>query len=83
MLKQLNFLFLLLSAIFQVELNAQDKAKFDQKLYAYEDSLQKIAIQIRDGETERERAEACFAFIPTLVKALEIPGSFEFPFRNL
>lgn len=56
---------------------------YDPKLKAQEDSLELIAKNIIEGENEYERAKACFSFIPRLVKALKLKGSFQYPFKDL
>jgi len=52
-------------------------------LQAYEDSLQHLFKQIRTSKEEKKRFEACFQFIPMLVKALRTPNSYYFPFDSL
>jgi len=52
-------------------------------LQAYEDSLQHLFKKIRTSSEEKQRFAACYQFIPTLVKALQTPNSYYFPFDSL
>ncbi|MGB1205477.1 MAG: hypothetical protein ACPG5B_07525 [Chitinophagales bacterium] len=52
-------------------------------LQAYEDSLQHLFNKIRTSKEEKQRFAACYQFIPMLVKALQTPNSYYFPFDSL
>ena len=52
-------------------------------LQAYEDSLQHLFNKIRTSKEEKQRFDACYQFIPMLVKALQTPNSYHFPFDSL
>jgi len=48
-----------------------------------ENLLQPLSDQIVNASDQGERTEACNAFVPMLVSALRIKGSFSFPFDSL
>jgi hypothetical protein len=52
-------------------------------LKKYELKLQAISDTVLDGTNEKVRINALKKLIPTLVKALKIPGSFDYPFDSL
>jgi hypothetical protein len=54
-----------------------------QKLRLYQDTLQKLGKMVVNGADETDRKAATYRFIPTLVRALKLPGSFEFPFDSV
>ncbi|GIV32727.1 MAG: hypothetical protein KatS3mg031_0262 [Chitinophagales bacterium] len=54
-----------------------------EQLHAYEQKLSKLGYAIVNDSTQEQRAQACFQFIPTLVEALKVPGSFYYPFDSL
>ena len=49
----------------------------------YEDSLKKLGKQIVNGKDETDRKSATYKFIPLLVRALKLPGSFDYPFDSV
>jgi len=53
------------------------------KIRLAEDSLFLLGDSIVNGRDEYTRQLACYAFIPALVKALKVPGSFFYPFDSL
>ncbi|MEX2589153.1 MAG: hypothetical protein WD334_03050 [Chitinophagales bacterium] len=81
-MKQLAFVILFI-LVFTGLFAQEGDIQHDPQLKVREDSLAVIAKQIIEGETEYDRAKACFEFIPKLVKALKIPGSFHYPFEKL
>ncbi|HCN84127.1 MAG TPA: hypothetical protein DIT07_10990, partial [Sphingobacteriaceae bacterium] len=54
-----------------------------QQLVQAEDSLKSLGFKFVNGQIEPERYNANYSFIKTLVSALKIPGSFNFPFDSL
>ncbi len=56
---------------------------FSLKLKVYEDSLKKLGKLIVNGKDETDRRAATYKFIPLLVRALKIEGSFEYPFDSV
>ncbi len=52
-------------------------------LTKYERELAKLSFRIVNDSAQEQRAKACFKFIPKLVEALKIPGSFDYPFDSL
>jgi hypothetical protein len=56
---------------------------FDRQLYVLEDSLKNLGKKIVNDESEFIRSGANFTFIKTLVSALKLPNSFEFPFDSV
>lgn len=53
------------------------------KLSRYEDSLKVFGDSIVNGSQQVIRQESCYDFIKTLVRALKVDGSFEYPFDSL
>ncbi len=53
------------------------------RLLAYEDSLMVLGDSLVGARRYEDREAACVAFIPTLVKALKTPGSFDYPFDRV
>lgn len=83
-MKQISFLCAVFFCFFLQSTSAQEKPLiFHPQLSMYEDSLASIAYTIIEGDTEYDRAKACFQFIPVLVKALKLPNSFNYPFEKL
>lgn len=62
---------------------AHAQLKNISQLRAKEDSLVTFAGQMINALDGNERYDACMQFIPHLVKALEIPYSFHYPFDSL
>lgn len=56
---------------------------FKSKLELYQDTLKKLGIMVVNGADETDRKAATYRFIPTLVRALKQPGSFDFPFDSV
>lgn len=57
--------------------------KNQQQLMAFQDSLKQISYKMVNDSIEPERYNASFKLIKTLVSALKIPYSFNFPFDSL
>ena len=76
-----NFhIFLLLFPFFlQAQIAQQDL----EQLRKYEQELAALSYSIVNDTAQNERADACFKFIPKLVEALKVKGSFEYPFDSL
>lgn len=53
------------------------------RLQAYEDSLRVLGDSLVRGEQEYIRKQAGYEFIRKLVKALQIKGSYDYPFQSL
>ena len=53
------------------------------KLNAFQDSLKNFGYQMINNQNEPERYNASFNLVKTLVKALKVPGSFNFGFDSL
>lgn len=53
------------------------------RIRAYEDTLVTLGDSLVRGSTYEVREAACVAFIPTLVKALKTPRSFDYPFERV
>jgi len=56
---------------------------YKRKLDLYQDTLKKLGTMIVNGSDETDRKAATYKFIPTLVRALKIPGSFEYGFDSI
>lgn len=54
-----------------------------KELMTYQDSLTALGKKFINNDTEMERMNANTAFIKTLVKALKVPHSFDFPFDSV
>lgn len=63
--------------------SAQFRPESQRKFNQHETELVELSNTIVYGLTERERAEACFKFIPKLVEALKTGGSYNYPFDSL
>lgn len=72
-------------ALFSVSLNlsAQIAPADLELLKNYERELAKLSYSIINDSTEDLRGDACFAFIPKLVEALKVKGSFNYPFDSV
>ena len=53
------------------------------RLIAYEDTLIALGDSLVSGSSYEQREAACVAFIPSLVKALRTPNSFDFDFDRV
>jgi hypothetical protein len=60
---------------------AQNPSK--NHLELYQDTLKKLGRMVVNGADETDRKAATYKFIPTLVRALKLPGSFDFPFDSV
>ncbi len=58
-------------------------ASSNRQIKVYEDSLKKLGKQIVNGKDETDRKSATYKFIPLLVRALKLPGSFDYPFDSV
>lgn len=57
---------------------------YDQEIMRqHEDSLIAMFDKVRTLPNEIDRFNACYAFVPALVKALKEPGSYAYPFDSL
>ncbi|OWY25033.1 hypothetical protein C7N43_35425 [Sphingobacteriales bacterium UPWRP_1] len=78
---------LLISTLLQAQntgKNAATAIPYDQAVMkAHEDTLIKMFNNIRTQPKEEDRFNACYKFVPELVKALKEPGSFYYPFDSL
>src|SRR4051812_5783824 len=52
-------------------------------LQKFEKELADLSNQIVNDSTQDLRAAACFKFIPKLVEALKVKGSFDYPFDSV
>ncbi|UKJ06335.1 hypothetical protein [Solitalea lacus] len=59
------------------------QSKTDEQFKKFEKTLKKIDAESINGENELERRNATYMFIKTLVQALKLPGSFNYPFDSL
>ncbi|MCO4294084.1 hypothetical protein NF867_14555 [Solitalea sp. MAHUQ-68] len=59
------------------------QSKTVEKLKEYEKTLRTIDAQSINGENELERRNSTYNFIKTLVTALKLPGSYNYPFDSL
>lgn len=53
------------------------------KLQEHEQELQKMFVNVVRGVDDSAKYKACYAFIPQLVEALKVEGSYDFPFDSL
>lgn len=74
---------LLLFLLCSSQLFAQRPDEHIQLLMQYEDSLRQLSDTILDGSEQGIRQSVCYSFIKQLVTALQIPGSFNYPFDSL
>jgi len=66
-----------------VHAGAQISQQSIDSLKKYERELQSLGFRIVNDSAQQQRAEACFQFIPALVQALKVKGSFDYPFDSL
>jgi hypothetical protein len=80
-----KILLLILTAIVPLLVSAQhsDDSGNIKKLLSYQDSLEYFGKKFVNDDTEMERMNANVEFIKTLVKALKVPHSFNFPFDSV
>lgn len=78
MMRILLFLFLLPLSI-QAQITSQNL----EQLKKHEQELAALSYRIVNDSSQNLRADACFTFIPKLVEALKVKGSFEYPFDSL
>jgi hypothetical protein len=74
------FIFLFTSTVFTYGEEVNSNL---QKFTDAEFQLKQLAEQMMNDEDELQRFNACYAFIPKLVEALKIEGSYDFPFDSL
>jgi hypothetical protein len=75
---------LLICLLFVTQSFAQKQSVADlERLKNYEDTLVGLADSILHSEDEFVRQQAVYSFIPALVKALKVPGSYQYPFSRL
>ncbi|HXH20095.1 MAG TPA: hypothetical protein VNJ07_13540, partial [Chitinophagales bacterium] len=65
-----------------MHVSAQSSLIIDS-LKKFERGLAELSFRIVNDSAQEQRADACFKFIPKLVEALKIPGSFDYPFDSL
>src|SRR5260370_8567594 len=80
-----GLIFCLLTAVMPLWVFAQhsDDSGNQKKLMMYQDSLTYLGKKFVNDDTEMERMNANAEFIKTLVKALKISHSFNFPFDSV
>lgn len=76
---RLFILFIFIAAHSSAQIAPQDLAQ----LQKHERDLAAISFRIVNDSAQEKRAEACFQFIPKLVEALKVKGSFDYPFDSL
>lgn len=72
-----------LSLCLNVFAQHSDESGNIKKLALYSDSLSRLGRKFVNDDTEMERSNANTEFIKTLVKALKIPHSYNFPFDSV
>jgi hypothetical protein len=78
-MRWLSFLVLLGGS---VQLQAQsENQRFKDSIRDIEYQLEGLSHRIINGADENERITSCYYFIQTLKKALQVPGSFDYPFN--
>ncbi len=83
MRKIILFSFLIAIAFYSTAQKTNKPINFDPKLYTLEDSLKSLSYKIVNNEDEIVRRNCTFTFIKTLVAALRLPNSFQFPFDSV
>ena len=78
-----SFLFLIFHVSGSVFLRAQVAPQNLEQLQQYERQLSELSFHIVNDSLQKDRADACFKFIPKLVEALKVKGSFGYPFDSL
>ncbi|MGV3685652.1 MAG: hypothetical protein ACO1NS_08510 [Daejeonella sp.] len=74
------FLFVCLSINAQAQHTSNSA---NQKLRSYQDTLKALSYKMINDSLEPQRYNASYQFIKTLVSALKVPYSFNFPFDSL
>lgn len=74
------FLFVCLSINAQAQHTSNSAS---QKLLSYQDTLKALSYKMINDSLEPQRYNASYQFIKTLVSALKVPYSFNFPFDSL
>ncbi|MCS6990711.1 MAG: hypothetical protein NZL95_02495 [Chitinophagales bacterium] len=75
--------FALCSVCFKAHAQLIDTSSLSVRLSALEDSLRPLADSMVLAADQLTRQNACYAFIPMLVRALKHEGSFQYPFSRL
>lgn len=80
-----TFIFCLIMAVMPFCVLAQhsDDSGNTKLLLMYQDSLNHLGKRFINNDTEMERMNANISFIKTLVQALRVPHSFNFPFDSV
>jgi hypothetical protein len=80
-----KYIFTLILAAFTVTAFAQhaDESGNIKKLTLFQDTLKQLGKKFINNDTEMERMNANIGFIKTLVKALQVPHSFNFNFDSI
>lgn len=80
-----KIIFLIIVATFPLLVFAQhsDESGNTRKLLIYQDTLKSLGKKLVNDETEMERLNANTEFIKTLVQALKVSHSFNFPFDSV
>lgn len=76
-------LFLAITCLVSPSIAQNIPPSFDPAFKVYEDSLKKLSNQIIHDRDEVVRRNSTFLFIKTLVSALKLPNSFEYPFDSV
>jgi len=76
-------LFLAITCLISPSIAQDIPPSFDPAFKVYEDSLKKLSNQIIHDRDEVVRRNSTFLFIKTLVSALKLPNSFEYPFDSV
>lgn len=79
----LTAIFLIIMCFTKAEAQHSDNNKNLQQLLALQDSMKELSFKMVNDSLEPERYNANYKFIKTLVNALKIPYSFNFPFDSL
>jgi hypothetical protein len=85
----MKFIHVIITSIFvsgfstRVHAQSAISAKNLQVLNHYQDSLRILNDSMLDAKDEMMRQSSCYHFIPMMVKALKVEGSFYFPFDSL
>lgn len=56
---------------------------YNEELKAYEDTMKALADTMVNSPQQFERQKACYQLIKTMVTALQIPGSYAYPFDSV
>ncbi len=80
-MKQFILLLLLIASLSGA--NAQSSQSFDPKFKVFEDSLRSLSYKVINSTDEVVRRNSNNLFIKTLVAALKLPNSFDYPFDSV